>query len=259
MKQKLDIIKIGGDLLDKPETLSSVLKMFSENKNLKILVHGGGKSATKWSEKLGLKPKLIDGKRITNAENLEIVVMIYAGLINKSVVAQLQSLQCNAVGLSGADLNSIRANKKSYSDIDFGFVGEIESIHIANLNVLLLSNFCPVFSAITHDGKGQLLNTNADSIAAQLAIAFSFTYEVRLLFCFEKSGVLFNSQDENSVIPILQKQNYLALKEQGIIKDGMLPKLENGFLALQNGVREVCIGKPEIINGNTNLFSKLSL
>lgn len=259
MKQKLDIIKIGGNLIDDEKALKVAISAFSENKNLKILVHGGGKMATKLSTKLGIITQMQKGRRVTTAEDLEVVTMVYAGLINKKIVVKLQALNCNAIGLSGADLNSIQANKRQNTEIDFGFVGDIVNINIENVNTLLLNNFCPVFSAITHDGSGQLLNTNADSVAARLASAFAEIYQVRLLYCFEKNGVLIYPLDEYSVIPALQEQYYIDLKNKGIIQDGMLPKLDNCFEALKNGVNEVLIGSPEIINSKTLIYSKLLL
>lgn len=259
MKQKLDIIKIGGNIIDDEKALDLALSAFSENNNPKILVHGGGKIATQLSEKLGLKVHRHNGRRITNADDLEVVTMVYAGLINKTIVAKLQSFSCNAIGLSGADLNSIKAKKRQNPELDFGFVGDIEKINTFSIQVLLANSFCPVFSAITHDGKGQLLNTNADSIASDLASAFAEMYQIRLLYCFEKKGVLTNYNDENSVIPVLNKQSYSELKDQGIIRDGMMPKLDNCFAALQNGVSEVLIGTSEIINNKTAIYSKLSL
>lgn len=259
MKQKLDIVKIGGHLIDDPEVLKQVLSSFAENRRLKILVHGGGKMATKLSQKMGLTAQMHNGRRITTAVDLEVVTMVYAGLINKSIVAQLQEMKVNAIGLCGADLNSIQSKKRQNTEIDFGFVGDVERVDTENINILLMNDMIPVFSAITHDGQGQLLNTNADSVAAQLATAFAQTYEVRLLYCFEKNGVLTNPLEDDSVIPLLSEMRYTELKNSGIIQDGMLPKLDNCFQALHQRVSEVLIGKPEIINDKAKIYSKLSL
>ncbi len=259
MKTKLDIIKIGGNLIDDELLLSAALNNFKENKNLKILVHGGGKQATILSHKLGIQPQMIEGRRVTSVDDLEAVIMVYAGLINKQIVANLQHLNCNAIGLSGCDLNSITSKKRQDPIIDYGFVGDIENINILNIELLLKDNFIPVFSAITHDGNAQLLNTNADTIAAQLAIALASIYEVRLLYCFEKNGVLSDPANENSVIPNFDKSTFEVLKETGFISAGMIPKLDNCFYALENGVRKIIIGNSGIINESTQLFTKLSL
>jgi len=259
MKTQLDIIKIGGNLIDDKTALKNFLEQFSSNKSKKILVHGGGRSATRLSERLGIKTQMIEGRRITNEEDLEVVTMVYAGLINKKIVAELQYYGCNAIGLSGCDMNSILAKKRHHRDIDFGLVGDIEKINMNKIDLLLKNGFCPVFSAITHDGRGQLLNTNADTVAAQIAIAFSNIYKVRLLYCFEKKGVLSNPKDDFSVIPFLDKNIYQELKTSGAISKGMIPKLDNCFDALRSGVSEINIGGSEIMNQKSFEFTKLSL
>ncbi len=259
MKPKLEIVKIGGKLIDDENLLNTALKYFVKSKNLKILVHGGGSLASNLSKKMGLKPKMIDGRRITQPDDLKVVTMVYAGLINKSIVAQLQSLGSNALGLSGCDLDCIKTKRRIITDIDYGFVGDIVNINSEGIDFLLGKNLLPVFSAITHDGDGQLLNTNADTIAAEIAIALSSKYKTRLIYCFEKNGVLLNEDDENSVISEINKATFSQYKMSGEINGGMIPKLENCFKALQKGVSEIRIGKAEIIDDTTQLYTKLIL
>ena len=256
MKKKLNIIKIGGNIIDDEKLLMSFIKDFSSINDPCILVHGGGKLATELSKKLNIEPKLIDGRRITDSETLDIVTMVYGGLINKKVVALLQSNNCDAIGLSGADANCITAKKREVKTIDYGFVGDIntDSISVKTIQEFIESNLTLVFSPITHDGNGQLLNTNADTIASVLSIALATFYEVNLYYCFEKKGVLKNVNDENSLIPIMDKESYTELKNLGIISDGMIPKIDNAFDALENGVSEVVIGHAsqliELINNH---------
>lgn len=255
MKNKLRIIKIGGNLIDDENQLNTFLNDFSRLDGLKILVHGGGKMASELSRKLGFEPQLIDGRRITANHDLEIATMVYAGLINKNITAKLQALQCNAMGLSGADANTMLSKKRAAKPVDFGFVGDIEHINTASIQLFLNNQLTPVFCAITHDGNGQLLNTNADTIAADLAIALSEQYEIALHYCFEKQGVLRDVNQENSVIPHINTESYAALKAQGIIDKGMLPKMENCFRAIQNNVSKVIIGNAASINPTTHLFT----
>ena len=247
---KLTIIKIGGNVIDDSEKLDLFLKAFADIEGNKILVHGGGKMATKLAADMGVDAKMIDGRRITDIETLRIVTMVYAGLISKNLVAQLQMFGCNAIGLCGADGNLIKAKKRPIKEIDFGFVGDLneDSTETENLSKLLKSGFIPVFSAITHDGNGQLLNTNADTIASAIAVAMSPKYETSLVYCFEKKGVLVDVNDENSVIREINSMAYENLKTEGIITDGMLPKLQNAFEAIKNGVKEVYIGKADDLN-----------
>lgn len=244
---KLTIIKIGGNVIDDSDKLHLFLKAFSDIEGYKILVHGGGKMATNLATDMGVEAKMIDGRRITDIETLRIVTMVYAGLISKNLVAQLQMYGCNALGLCGADGNLIKANKRPIKEIDFGFVGDLDedSIQTENLSKLLKSGFIPVFSAITHDGNSQLLNTNADTIASAIAAAMSSKNETSLVFCFEKKGVLIDVNDENSVIREMNPKVYENLKNQGILTDGMLPKLQNAFEAIEKGVKEVYIGKAD--------------
>lgn len=257
-QEGLTIIKIGGNVIDNSENLHQFLKDFTALQGYKILVHGGGKMATKISDDLGIEAKLIDGRRITDVDTLRVVTMVYAGLINKNIVAQLQAVNCNAIGLTGADGNMIRTNKRPVvkvsppggdleGAIDYGFVGDIyqESVNIKSLQSLLDAGFIPVFSAITHNGNGQLLNTNADTVASAIAVALSSVYETSLVYCFEKKGVLRDVADETSVIREIKLSDFEPLKEQRIISDGMLPKLHNAFEAIQKGVQNVYIGKAD--------------
>ena len=242
--EQLRIIKIGGNVIDHPDLLDEFLKDFSTLKGAKILVHGGGKLASRLASDLGYEAKLVAGRRITDDRTLDIVTMVYAGLVNKNIVAKLQSKKCNALGLSGADGNSIKAVKRPVKEIDYGFVGDIPSdaVNVSLLSKLLLEGYVPVFSAITHDGNGQLLNTNADTIASALAIALSGLYKSSLIYCFEKKGVLENVADENSVIKEIHSTSFSSLQEQGIISEGMIPKIHNSFEAIRRGVEEVFIG-----------------
>lgn len=242
---KLYVIKIGGNIVDDETKLSSFLKSFALIEEKKILVHGGGKLATKLAEKMGIEQKLIDGRRITDAETLKIVTMVYAGYVNKNIVAQLQSLNCNAIGLSGVDGDIILAHKRKHPVIDYGFVGDVDAVNIPLLKNLLDQNLSLVFAPITHDQQGQLLNTNADTIAQEIAKAMSGEYEVKLIYSFEKSGVLLDADDESTVISNINRGYYKELKAKEKIFAGMIPKLDNAFAALNSGVKNVIIGKAE--------------
>ena len=241
MKQKLHIVKVGGHLVNDADALQEVLSAFAKMDAPKILVHGGGRHATALATKLGISPKMIEGRRITDAAMLEVAVMSYAGLSNKKIVAQLQQLDVNAVGLSGADGNCIEAVKRPVKEIDYGFVGDIVNVNAAVFTSLAAQDFVPVLCAITHDKNGQLLNTNADTIAAQVAIALSATYEVSLFYCFEHAGVLRDIATPTDVISHLNVTQTETFVEEGVIHQGMVPKLHNGFDALKNGVNEVVI------------------
>jgi acetylglutamate kinase len=243
-KSVVTIYKIGGGIIDAAAELRKFLELLAQTPGLKILVHGGGKGASTMLRELGLEPQLINGRRVTDAATLDIVTMFYAGKTNKQVVAELQRCGVNALGLSGADGNVIRGVKRPVKDIDYGFVGDLQpaSVNANLLQQLLAADITPVLCPIIHDGQGQLLNTNADTIAAAVAVALADTYTVKLHYCFEKNGVLRDVADEQSVIPVINSINYAELKQQGIIADGMLPKLENAFAALNQGVSEVIIG-----------------
>lgn len=243
-EQTLFVIKIGGNVIDDPVALKTFLTNFASINTKKILVHGGGKIATKIGEQLGIQSNYIHGRRITDGATIDLVTMVYGGLVNKQIVATLQSLNCNAIGLTGADANIIPAVKRPVKDIDYGFVGDVakEKMDVKNLELLLVNNFTMVIAPLTHDGKGQMLNTNADTIAASLAVALSKAYDVRLIYCFEKSGVLENVDDDNSVIPLITKEKYDQLLADKKLFDGILPKIDNAFSAIEMGVNEVLIG-----------------
>ncbi len=259
MKRQLSIVKIGGNVIEDGQSLSHLLQLFSKIEGHKILVHGGGKKATEIGNTLGIEAKMINGRRITNAESLDVAIMVYAGLVNKKIVAQLQAFDCNAIGMSGADGNAILAHKRPVKEVDFGFVGDVESIHSTNISNLIAANFTPVFCALTHDGNGQLFNTNADTIAAELAIGMSSEFETTLYYCFEKKGVLQSIEDEDSVIQHINSKKYEALLANGTIADGMLPKMHNCFHALQHNVKKVCIGDSNMLLKENSNFTTLTL
>lgn len=241
LKEPLMIIKIGGNVLDHHEDTIDFLQKLIKYPNRKILVHGGGKIATDLSARLGIETRMVDGRRITDFETLKIATMVYAGWTNKSLVAHLQSMEVNALGLSGADLNLIQANKRENRDIDYGWVGDVARVYVKRWAFLLENGVLPVLCAITHDNKGHLLNTNADTIASELAIALSTKYPVQLIYCFEKKGVMLDQNDEDSVLTRLDRERFLKLKDQGIISKGMIPKLENAFKASSKGLNDVYI------------------
>ncbi len=244
-RQKLYVIKIGGNIIDDEAKLSSFLTLFANIPGKKILVHGGGKLATRLADKLGVEQQLVDGRRITDAETLKIITMVYAGYINKNIVAQLQANHCNAIGLCGADGDAILAHKRQHPVLDYGFVGDVDAVNTVLIKNLLEQNMAVVFAPVTHDQQGQLLNTNADTIAQEVAKAMSSDYDVELIYSFEKNGVLLDVNDDNSVIGKLDRKYYEELKTGSGIFAGMLPKLDNAFAALDNGVCKVIIGKAE--------------
>ena len=248
MKQQLSIVKIGGNVIEDEKELGRFLKFFSALGGLKILVHGGGKLATQLASKLGIESKLVGGRRITDAESLDVITMVYGGLTNKTIVAQLQANNCNAIGLSGADGNTIQAHKRPVKEIDYGFAGDVDGVDSNTISSLLKAGLTPVFCALTHDGKGQILNTNADTIASEIARGMSSLYEVTLYYCFEKKGVLMDVTDENSVVENIDSSTYKKLLEEKVIVDGMLPKMENCFHALKNGVGKVCLGSISMVD-----------
>ncbi|WP_298512041.1 acetylglutamate kinase [uncultured Kordia sp.] len=245
--QTLKIVKIGGHIINDEKALHLFLDDFAQLEAPKILVHGGGKSATQLAQQMDIDVQMINGRRITNAETLDIITMVYAGKINKKIVAILQAKNTNAIGFSGADGNSIIAKKRPVTAIDYGFVGDIEKVNIEHLQLLLDHTITPIFCAITHDENGQLLNTNADTVASELAIAFANDYTTELYYCFEKNGVLENIHDDNSVIETIDTKNYQSLLEKNIIVDGMLPKLTNCFHAINHKVQKVHIGTSEML------------
>lgn len=244
--EQLFVIKIGGNVIDNEENLAAFLKSFAVIRGKKILIHGGGKIATKIGDKLGIESKYINGRRITDAETIDVVTMVYGGLVNKKIVAKLQSLQTNAIGLTGADANLVPAVKRPVTreGIDFGFVGDVSSwqLTVDSWQVLLQNNFVPVVAPLTHDGNGQMLNTNADTMASSIAVALSKKYAVRLIYCFEKKGVLQDVNDDSSAITLITKEIYQQLKESNKLFDGILPKIDNAFAAIDSGVAAVLIG-----------------
>lgn len=257
---KLFIIKIGGNVLDNPAALSAFLKDFASISEPKILIHGGGKIATKIGDTLGIESRYVNGRRITDSETLDVVTMVYGGLVNKQIVSTLQALGSNAMGVTGADGNLIQAVKRPVKDIDYGFVGDVkpEGVNTSLLNVLLQQNTIPVFAPLTH-ADGVMLNTNADTIASVLAVALSKHFDVRLIFCFEKKGVLMDVNDLNSVIRHLPKKKYEDLLPKGVFADGILPKLENAYAAIQTGVKEVLIGEANDLLKNTGQVTEGTL
>lgn len=251
--EKLFIIKIGGNVLDNPTALKSFLSDFAAIEEPKILIHGGGKIATKIGDQLGLESRYINGRRITDAATLDVVTMVYGGLVNKQIVASLQALHCNAMGLTGADGNVIQATKRPVTEIDYGFVGDVSSdrVNVTLLSSLLNQGVVPVFAPLTHD-DGSILNTNADTIASVLAVALSGNFDVRLIFCFEKKGVLHDVNDNASVITHLSRKLYSELLARQVFADGILPKLENAYEAIDAGVKEVLIGEAGDLLKNTS-------
>jgi acetylglutamate kinase len=250
---KLSVIKIGGDVLDNEQFLMQFLDLFSSVDGAKVLVHGGGKLATQLSAQLNVPTQMIDGRRVTDEETLKIITMVYTGYINKNIVAQLQSRGCNAIGLSGTDGNLIQAHKRVNTNPDYGFAGDVDEVNSALIKTLLQSGLTLVIAPVTHDKKGQLLNTNADTIAQKIAQAMSTAYDTQLVYCFEKNGVLKDIHDEESTVPFITEKNAQQLISEGIIHSGMLPKIHNALEALKKGVHHITIGKwdklPELIQG----------
>ena len=259
MKTKLAVVKIGGNVIENKKELAKFLTLFSKLKGLKILVHGGGKLATQIASQLGIESKLINGRRITDEKSIDIITMVYGGLTNKTIVAKLQANECNAIGLSGADGNAIQAHKRPVKEIDYGFVGDIDGVNTHLIDSLLKVGLTPVFCALSHDGEGQILNTNADTIASEIAIGMSNEYETTLYYCFEKKGVLLDLKDEESVVKHINTEKYQELIEKKIIADGMLPKLENCYHALHHHVNKVCLGDIEMIKYDATIFTTITL
>ena len=241
----LYVVKIGGNIIDDEKKLASFLESFAAIDGKKILIHGGGKLATRLAEQMNIPQQMVDGRRITDAETLKVVTMVYAGYINKNIVAQLQSFGCNAIGMTGADGNAIQAHKRKHATLDYGFVGDVDAVNAPLLKTLLDQQVTIVMAPITHDSKGQLLNTNADTIAQELANNLSTSFDVQLVYSFEKSGVLLDANDDKTVIPSINPKYYEQLKSEQKIFAGMIPKLDNAFAALKQGVRKVIIGKAE--------------
>lgn len=238
---KLTVVKIGGNVIDNQQACSQFLTDFAQLPSPKILVHGGGKIATQVAEKLGIETLMVEGRRITDKPMLDVVTMVYGGLINKQLVAQLQALCCNAIGLTGADGGLIRSGKRVVGTIDYGYVGDIEAVAHQSIDALLRANLTPVFAPLTYEASGQMLNTNADTQAQAIATAMASLYEVNLVYCFEKKGVLSNPDNDEAVIAVLNAEAYAQYKAVGVINKGMIPKLDNAFRALAEGVAQVTI------------------
>ena len=241
IKEKLTVIKVGGKIVEEEATLNQLLADFSAIEGYKVLVHGGGRSATKLAAQLGIESKMVDGRRITDAETLKVVTMVYGGLVNKNIVAGLQAKGVNAMGLTGADMNVMRSVKRPVKDVDYGFVGDVEEVNADLLGNLIRQGVVPVMAPLTHDGKGSMLNTNADTIAGETARALAKLFDVTLVYCFEKKGVLSDENDDDSVIPVITPELFKEYVDKGVIQGGMIPKLENSFSAIDAGVSQVVI------------------
>ncbi|WP_321425159.1 acetylglutamate kinase [uncultured Bacteroides sp.] len=250
MKEKLIIIKVGGKVVEEEATLSQLLNDFASIQENKILIHGGGRSATKIASLLGIESKMVNGRRITDAETLKVVTMVYGGLVNKNIVAGLQARGVNALGLTGADMDVIRSVKRPVKEVDYGFVGDVEQVNATILGDLIQKGIVPVMAPLTHDGNGNMLNTNADTIAGETAKALANIFDVTLVYCFEKKGVLRDEADDNSVIPQITRAEFDTYVAQGVIQGGMIPKLENSFSAINAGVSQVVITLSSAINRN---------
>lgn len=255
--QKLTLIKVGGKIVEEAESLQKLLVDFSKIEGHKVLVHGGGRSATAIAAKLGIESNMVNGRRITDEETLKVVTMVYGGLVNKQIVAGLQAIGVNALGLTGADLNYMRSEKRPVTEIDYGFVGDVKEVNAGILADLILKDVVPVLAPLTHDKSGNLLNTNADTIAGEAAKALSKYFEVTLVYCFEKKGVLMDENDNESVISKLTPDIFEKYTSLGIINGGMIPKLENSFQAIHAGVKKVIITRADLIHtsGGTMICS----
>ena len=248
MKEKLTLIKVGGKIVEEEATLQALLSDFAAIEGRKVLVHGGGRSATKLAARLGIESQMVNGRRITDAETLKIVTMVYGGLVNKNIVARLQACGVNALGLTGADMDVIRSVKRPVKDVDYGFVGDVERVDATLLGDLIAKGVVPVMAPLTHDGCGNMLNTNADTIAGETSKALAQLFDVTLVYCFEKRGVLRDESDDDSVIPQITRADFEQLVADGVVQGGMIPKLENAFEALRAGVSQVIITQASAIN-----------
>jgi len=241
LEQTVRVFKIGGRVIEQQDLLQKFLRDFRQLPEPKVLVHGGGRSATSIADRLNIPTRMIEGRRVTDEAMLNVVLMVYGGLVNKTMVAQLQAEGCNALGLTGADLNSLRSVKRPATPIDYGLVGDIQEVNASGLIGLMAQGIIPVMAPLTHDGQGQMLNTNADHIAGSVARALARHREVELYFCFEKKGVMQDPEDDASLIPLISYDEFQQLKEDGIVVEGMIPKLEDAFSSLKAGVSKVCI------------------
>lgn len=247
MKEHLTIIKVGGKIVENPESLNSLLKDFAAVEGKKLLVHGGGRSATQMAARLGVETKMVDGRRITDEAMLEVVTMVYGGLVNKRIVAGLQALGIDAVGLTGADMNIVLSDKRKVSAVDYGWVGDVKRVNAEAVATLIESGCCPVVAPLTHDGCGHMLNTNADTMAGEMAKAMAAHYDVTLMFCFEKPGVLADENDDSSLIPTITPAVLDDLKRRGVVSGGMIPKLDNAITCVSAGVESVVITQADRI------------
>lgn len=247
MKEHLTIIKVGGKIVENPESLNALLKDFAAVEGKKLLVHGGGRSATQLAARLGVETKMVDGRRITDEAMLEVVTMVYGGLVNKRIVAGLQALGVNAVGLTGADMNIVLSDKRKVSAVDYGWVGDVKRVNAEAVATLIESGCCPVVAPLTHDGCGHMLNTNADTMAGEMAKAMAAHYDVTLMFCFEKPGVLADENDDSSLIPTITPAVLDDLKRRGVVSGGMIPKLDNAIACVSAGVESVVITQADRI------------
>lgn len=249
MKEKITIIKVGGKIVEERETLLQLLDRFAAIEGNKVLIHGGGRSATKIAEKLGIESRMIDGRRVTDEETLKVVTMVYGGLVNKNIVAGLQARSVNALGLTGADCNIVHAHKRPVKEIDWGFVGDVDEADGKMLAALIGQGIVPVVAPLTHDGRGNMLNINADTMAAETAKALAPYFDVTLTYCFEHPGVMRDPEDATSLIPKIRTDDYRRLKEEGVVSGGMIPKIDNAFSALAGGVTKVIITRADAIDG----------
>lgn len=250
--EKLTIVKVGGKIVEESASLKQLLADFTKIEGHKVLVHGGGRSATAIASQLGIESKMVDGRRITDEATLKVVTMVYAGLVNKQIVAGLQALGINALGLTGADLNYMRSEKRPVKDIDYGFVGDVKEVNAGILADLISQNVVPVLAPLTHDNAGNMLNTNADTIAAEAAKALSKFFDLTLVYCFEKKGVLLDETDDESVITHINPELFKQYVADGTISGGMIPKLENAFDAIAAGVKQVVISRADLISSPAN-------
>ena len=249
MKEKITVIKVGGKIVEESNSLGDLLNRFANIEGHKVLIHGGGRSATRMAERLGIESRMVNGRRITDEETLQVVTMVYGGLVNKNIVAQLQARGINALGLTGADCNIIKAHKRPVKTIDYGFVGDVDNANGDMLSRLIEQGITPIVAPLTHDGKGTILNTNADTMAAETAKALATLYETTLIYCFEFPGVMRDPEDADSLITTITGESYKQLLADGIISGGMIPKMENAFNAISNGVAKVIITKADAIDG----------
>ena len=251
MKERITIIKVGGKIVEESSSLGNLLDRFAAIEGRKVLIHGGGREATRIAGRLGIESRMVDGRRITDEATLQVVTMVYGGLVNKNIVAQLQARGVNALGLTGADCNIIKAHKRPAKEIDYGFVGDVDNADGNMLSRLVEQGIVPIIAPLTHDGKGNMLNTNADTMAAETAKALAAHYDTTLIYCFEHPGVMRDPDDSNSLITTMTRDSYRTLLAEGTVSGGMIPKIDNAFNAIENGVKEVIITRADAIDGQS--------